>query len=313
MKDLIPIEAIQERDIDLLLLEELHSSKAFRSWFVKNTIGNEKLCGSFIDAWHSLNHTNLGESDLILKFSGPNKNGYFFLIENKIDASFQPKQALRYKNRGEEYVREGECEDFKTILVAPKAYITNEECFDYIIEYEKIKDWYIKQKSLRERGRYKAGLLKLAIEKSRRGYRPIRDEKTASFWKKYWRLANRISPELGMKEPKDDIPIGSSFIIFKPKGMKRGLSLVHKTEKGFADLELSGKGSMLNSLTKEYSHLLGKRMSVEKAYKSAVIRIHVDKLNMQKDFNYQKDAIVKALKALKQLNVWAKRNITDVQ
>jgi len=41
MKSLIPIESIQERDIDLLLLEELYSSKKFRKWFLDNTVGNK--------------------------------------------------------------------------------------------------------------------------------------------------------------------------------------------------------------------------------------------------------------------------------
>lgn len=309
MKDLLPIEAIQERDVDLLLLEELYSSKSFRSWFIANTIGNSRLCGKFVGAWHSLGTSDLGESDLILKFTGTYNKGYLFLIENKVDAIFQPKQQLRYRNRGKTYIQEKECEAFSTVLVAPKAYITPGEDFDFIIEYEQIKDWFNRQKGLGLRTKYKVELLNAAIEKSRRGYRPIKDDKTASFWEKYWELANKIAPELGMKEPKNDIPIGSSFITFKPKDVSLGLRLVHKLEKGFADLEFSGKGNSLNWLNKKYNHLLEKDMSIKKTYKSAVVRISVDKLNLQENFSSQKESVTKALKALKRLNIWAKNNI----
>ena len=42
------------------------------------------------------------------------------MIENKISAGFQPRQADRYHERGKSYLREGDCDGFCSILVAQK-------------------------------------------------------------------------------------------------------------------------------------------------------------------------------------------------
>lgn len=62
------IECIAERDIDLLLLEELHVSAAFRTWLVGQTFGPVVHCNTFLGAWHSVCHPTLGESDLVVRF-----------------------------------------------------------------------------------------------------------------------------------------------------------------------------------------------------------------------------------------------------
>jgi len=50
------IEAVVERDIDLLLLEEMHVSTSFRSWLIKLVYGTDTEIASFEGAWHSFNH-----------------------------------------------------------------------------------------------------------------------------------------------------------------------------------------------------------------------------------------------------------------
>jgi hypothetical protein len=90
------VQSITERDIDLLLLEELNVSPDFSSWFYSKVMsGNPSpiLKG----AWHSVSDPELGESDLIAIYD----NGHAILIENKIDAVEQLKQAERYRLRGE--------------------------------------------------------------------------------------------------------------------------------------------------------------------------------------------------------------------
>lgn len=196
--------------------------------------------------------------------------------------------------------------------MAPKKYIKDNVDFDFVIEYEQIRDWFLKQKDLKERAKYKIEVLNIAIEKSRRGYTPIPDEKTSAFWRSYWNLVDQIAPELGMKEPKRDIPAGSTFIIFHPKELSKGLSLVHKVDRGFVDLEFAGKGNQLDVFERKYKPFLKQGMAIERAYKSAVIRIVIERLNLQKDFNKQKELIIKAIDKAKELTEWAKLHARDL-
>lgn len=90
------MEAVAERDIDLLILEELTVSREFAQWFyqenhlVPPTQGKAK-------AFHSVSDAELGESDIVVLYD----NGHAILIENKIGAIAQKDQAKRYQQRGE--------------------------------------------------------------------------------------------------------------------------------------------------------------------------------------------------------------------
>jgi len=42
------------------------------------------------------------------------------LIENKLDAAFQPQPAERYRQRGDAYFQNGECDRWVTVLLAPR-------------------------------------------------------------------------------------------------------------------------------------------------------------------------------------------------
>jgi len=195
--------------------------------------------------------------------------------------------------------------------VAPKKYIKDNADFDFVIEYEQIKDWFLKQKDLKERAKYKIEVLNIAIEKSRRGYRPIPDERASGFWRSYWTLVNQIAPELGMREPKNDIPAGSSFIVFKPRVLPKDMKLYHKVVHGFVDLEFTGKGDQIGILEKKYKLLLNRGMTIEKTNKSAVIRMTTERLNLQKDINKQKEFTVRAIEKAKELIKWVESNIIN--
>jgi hypothetical protein len=62
------LEAITERDIDLLVLEEIHVSVAFRKWLATAVFGADAQVAEFINAWHSVSDAAFGESDLVLLF-----------------------------------------------------------------------------------------------------------------------------------------------------------------------------------------------------------------------------------------------------
>jgi hypothetical protein len=98
-----PLSYIRERDIDLLLLEEFHCSEPFQHWFLAQTIGSVSDSIRLCSAAHSVVSSN-GESDLVVEFFSSNQERWCFLIENKVDADFQPEQAERYAARRDDYV-----------------------------------------------------------------------------------------------------------------------------------------------------------------------------------------------------------------
>jgi len=296
------IEAVQERDVDLLLMEEFHSSELFRKWFL-NKLGFEKENSSkFIGAWHSISHSDLGESDLIVKFKLKNK-AYLFLIENKIDANFQPRQDKRYVLRGEKYTKEKCCDAFSTVLFAPKEYlegVPEDITFDFIISYEDLKEFFDKPG---ERNKYKSDFIQASIEKARRGWKAIENIPVTSFWKEYWKLAKIDYSELEMKEPETK-PLKSTWVYFNPPQMGKGVSLVHKTEKGFTDLQIRGKADEFDDFKNRLKEFFIEGMSLQKAGKSLVIRINVPKIKMSEIFNSQKDKLLESLVQLKNMLYW---------
>ena len=54
MRDILAIEKVFERDVDLLVLEELHVSEPFRRWLIEKVIGPDLGLGRFVGAWHSV-------------------------------------------------------------------------------------------------------------------------------------------------------------------------------------------------------------------------------------------------------------------
>ncbi|MBN2732392.1 MAG: PD-(D/E)XK nuclease family protein [Balneolaceae bacterium] len=306
LNEIIPVETIQERDIDLLLLEEIKCNRKFTDWIILNTFKRSKEY-NFIGAWHSLSQIRLGESDLAFKIK-INNDEIIFLIENKVNASFQTDQAERYRRRGEQRKAKGECDKYFTLLVAPGKYITRNDDFDYYIEYEEIKEWFLQQTYLGERRTYKANVLKIAIEKLRRGYSPIVDTNTTNFWENYYEYAKLNFPHLNMRQPSPGIPVGSNFFMFFPKdiGLTEKDDMIHKGY-GAVDLQLGGRRTEIIQLKEKYSNHLLEEMKIVKAGKSAAIRIEIDPIDVTQDFNSQIHIIEDAFNKADMLYKWAKQ------
>ncbi len=90
-----------------------------------------------------------GESDLEITLINSNQQTYKILIENTVNAGFQPEQAERYTQRGENYVQNSEICDYTTVLVAPETYFQNElKGFNARVNYEMICAWFANQRVL---------------------------------------------------------------------------------------------------------------------------------------------------------------------
>ncbi|MFZ1320015.1 MAG: hypothetical protein WAT71_00520 [Ignavibacteria bacterium] len=311
LPDIIPVEAIRERDIDMLLLEELKCSKEFRDWYIQRTIGQIGLNGKHVllGVWQSLRQVDLGESDLafIIKM---NNEKILFLIENKIDTNFMPAQANRYRNRGECKIEEGECSKFYTILFAPRSYINRNDDFDFYLEYEEVRDWFKNQSKMKERAKFKSDIINIAIEKLRRGYNPVKNEAASILRNKYFEYCKNNFPFLGMYEPNSRLPKRSGFIRFKPKGinLKKTYTIIHKT-RGVVDLQLNEKGKDINYYINKYEDSLTKNMEIVKTGKTFSIRINIPEMDTIGDFDDQIRIIKIALKKVNTLHYWAKKNL----
>jgi len=311
LEEIIPVESIQERDIDLLLLEEFKSNLNFVKWFLNRTI-RHKTEFMVVGAWHSLAQAGLGETDIAL-LVGIKSRKILFLIENKITANLQPEQESRYRKRGELRLEKGECDEYYTVLTAPKHYIDLDLDFDFHLEYEAIGDWFLRQKNLGDRGKYKSELLKIAIERLRRGYRGVVDENATDFWWKYYEYSNRHYPHLNMKKPKRGIPKLSNFIPFKPalSNMEKGDEILHKAFYGNVDIQLKGKAKEIETLREVYQNRLPDGVKIIKAGKSACFRCKVPKLDFNVDFESQIPIIKQALEQVDRLYTWANNNLKD--
>jgi hypothetical protein len=131
--------SVREADIDLLMIDLIVSSDAFRCWFSETagysatTATTFNCARNFVDAY--------GEADILL-VQHDRMGRHALLIENKIDAVIQPRQAERYQDRGMAGVENGLWSSYSTVLVAPEVYcMRNGTLFDASIAYEAVKGW----------------------------------------------------------------------------------------------------------------------------------------------------------------------------
>lgn len=275
----VVLSYVAERDVDLMLVEELSSNPAFFAWFL-TSLGISEVATPFSVA-HSVTTQN-GESDI--EISASSHSGELrVLVEDKIDAAFQPGQASRYSKRAEGYRLAKPGLVATTVLVSPEEYFarkTKSIGFEHYISYERILAWY-RQSGLGDRRVFfKTRLLQLAIDRFGTGWISQPCLQTTKFWRDYWTLASRLAPELKMPRPSNK-PAISSFVLFRPSGLGRGVELIHKATYGHVDLQFAGYASRLDELEGTYGKNLGKNAYIDKANKSGVLRIDVPEINME--------------------------------
>ena len=281
LKNVQKLKSVAERDIDMLLLEEFNVSTEFSSWFYSKVTGKTEAPGC-IGAWHSVSDSTLGESDLVVLYDDDSA----ILIENKIDAVAQPDQGERYTLRGKKGVEKGQWLSFQTCMVAPDIYLQKEHDsrnYDAHVSYEELNQWFLSAGQLDKRNAYKAHLLEEAIAQNRRGHTFVTDQQVTLFWLQYWQFATSKYPELEMKRPGNK-PSNADWPDFRPASMNKRFSIVHKLSRGDLDLQISGAAESLD-LLKEY--IVDSDIKIEKANKSAAVRIKVPAIDCHQSFDSQ--------------------------
>ena len=136
LKNRPPMQWLRERDIDLLICSELHSPGPLRDLFLG---GWNSGVAEFDGAWVSCHDVD-GESDIVASFKA-GANVLILLIEDKIDAQFQPDQPGRYRARAQRWQASLSSQsEVQTVLLAPGEYSENEgsDLFDRQISYEDV-------------------------------------------------------------------------------------------------------------------------------------------------------------------------------
>lgn len=291
---ILPVEAIQERDIDLILLEELSTDITFAEWFVREL--QLPTLTSINGSWKSMSQIGLGETDILFSYLS-NEKRIVILIENKLDASFQNEQFERYEKRAQLHIDKGECDEAYTILFAPQRYCDTQNDFDNFITYESV--------ALRleftgsKRNIFKSSLLKIAIEKQRRGYRPENSPPVQKFWHDYYHFKEKEYPSLYMKKP-GIVPFNSDWPMLFDSRLK-GVSFLHKLKQGNVDATFYGFPEEMEFIVKQN---LPKNAKLQKHSKSFSIRIYSGVIDRTKDFESQKDAVKKGLDNILFMRDW---------
>lgn len=303
----IQLCGVSERDVDLLLVEELSASSGFRAWFSEQ-IG---LTQSDLTEVARSVVSSTGESDLELTFQSA-EGTTKVLVENKIDAMLQPRQPERYVERGETYVGSRRCDRFMTVLVAPEAYGAARSGFGARVSYEQLREWFQEQLKSDSRAPYKLALLDQALERAASGWTLIPDAAATSFWQSYWRVASEIAPELHMPAPGSK-PATSGFIRFRPAHLPSGVKLLHKVPHGNVDLQFSGMATRAGEFARAHAGKLTAGMRLEVAGKSLVVRIAVPVVALEAPFESSAAAVREALSAAQRLLCWYEEHIAQAR
>jgi hypothetical protein len=291
------LECIEERDMDLLLLEELHVSNAFAAWFVSKAFQDQTF-GAFISACHSVSEA-AGESDLEFVFNDTQGRNTGLLIENKIGAVAQPDQALRYRQRAKKKTADGSWQSARTCIVAPQEYLDatpDAAGYDSKISYEDIADWFGQRAPNDVRAGYRKQFVRAAIEQLRRGYTQVKDETVTEFWRKYRKAVDALFPALQMYDPKYK-SAQSIWVVFHPKALGKQRTLNHKMRMGVVDLNTEFPASRLQELSSAWAPLLEPDMSVVATGNSLSVRVEVHRVDVHRDYDAQADAASEAMRA----------------
>lgn len=310
-----------ERDLDLTLLDLLHTSTEFSDWLFNRTLGREMPGGAaFTAAWHSVVGPEGRESDLEAEWVVRNGSRARLLIEDKIDAACQPDQALSYKHRAARYVQEGAASHCATVLIAPREYPERHKedtaLFDYFLSLESIREWIESEPGLKSRAPYLADFLSAIVNKfqrARQSQARTSAERNGSVSKPlYPALYDIIRTELSGSFPQLGINNSTpgEWVYFSFPGKGRGVSIRYRARDHWVELVLPRKSfdhDVVTTVHREHP-LPGSRIA-QRGQTELAIWIPSEEIDLDTDLELQRDRIRGALVAVADLAAWFRDNI----
>jgi hypothetical protein len=138
------IEGFREARLDGVIAQELHADPEFARWLWLRLVGDPEREVSSVEVELNVGQTGpefpadaQGETDVLATIHWADGSSSVLLIEDKVGAPFQPRQAERYRQRADAL-------GGRAILIAPKEYpvsATNSALFDGVVRVEEIADW----------------------------------------------------------------------------------------------------------------------------------------------------------------------------
>ena len=299
---------ISERDMDLLFAESVATDPGFLGLLISKT-DLDREDAKVISVEISKEDSTLGESDITVVIE--TKDGqYGLLVEDKIDAIAMPDQHDRYIKRGEKAVKAGEYKDFRVFIFCPEKYYTqNDEAkkYEYLITYEECMQHFAdKEDALNS---YRKQQLSQAIAKAKKPQSVNVDEKANAFLRQYIEYQKAYYPSLDLSTKEDKNGWWTDF--------RTDLGTVyinHKIQEGYVDLTFPKASEKVNRVKVIADWVRQHKMpnaTVVKTKKSAMIRVHVPKIDMLKDFDtVEKDELDQCFAAIKELTDFA--NIVEI-
>ena len=273
--------SIQEFWIDFLLEEEFTVSDSFCAAFL-SACDYRLRFHSVIDVTHSVGDRH-GEADLIVRvwasYGNETPERVALLIEDKITAGFQPRQAERYRLRGEDGLLDRRWDRFITVLVAPDAYLSQSSGFDIPISFESLKAWIATDDP--KRREFKLHRLDEAISKKNAHGVQVVDRAMTAFRSSYYDCLSafnlRVGTDFKMRPPKDTY-YGDTWFILKSDRLPHWCEIRHMASSG--NVEITFKDTDLQKAA-HLEHFLPQGMvlmSTGKYQQHVTIRASVPKI-----------------------------------
>jgi hypothetical protein len=221
------------------------------------------------------------------------------VIEDKIAAPFQPEQANRYQQRGEQGIRDGQWNRFTTCVCAPEGYLAGprptKEWSAYIA-LESISEWA--RHSNERYDAFVAAICEEAVAKWDAQTLEKSSEATA-FWEAYRLLASQLLPEVDITRLPRLVGLASPWPRFGVAALPDNMLLEHKPQQGRVDLTFAR--STLEALRQRLPATLPFGVKSAKAGQSAALRIAVPPVEHLLPFNEQQDNVLSVFTAVERL------------
>lgn len=284
----IRLDTTLERDIDLMIMEEIVSDGEFAK-LILSAVGISDPY-TIISAIHSKFDADLGESDVvfILEINGKR---HALHIEDKINAIAMPKQHDRYDMRAQKDIAAGQYDSYSVLIVAPEKYLrTNKEAQKYAnqLRYEQMREHFLSKDDCRSK--YKLALIDRAIFEQKNGYQYEANPGVIRFC---------VAMAKYQKEHYPNLPAGTIAWWPEYPTLLRDTKVVFKANKGFCDLQFGH--TQAQELYGRVKNHLSERMNVVQTGKSASVRIVVTPIWFENSFEDNISEVSEALVALVEL------------
>jgi len=224
-----------ERDIDMLIAEELHVNAEFGKW-VMDKFGIAK------NLIFPASHINVSvvedgsEADVVATFNTKSNSLHRLFVENKIDALLMPEQLERYVRRAEGDARRKLISNFSILFFTPSTYLrATLPSGVKQVSFEDAAEALASQGDLRSH--YRASLLMRALPLRTPAARDAHVSKTDPYIKDWW---DRVYAMLDRDFPKFFVHKTSypRSVYFAPEtpGQPKYLRVDFKGHKGEVDL-----------------------------------------------------------------------------